>query len=719
MIQFSRTPYRVLSVAAFTGILCIIASTWISTHQPWLGLAFQDQNDLPGAFVARVEKNSPAAQILSPGDNILSLQAVAGTPVEIQASDLVEDPDIFPTFREYNTFKAHQGTLAAILREPVVKLNLEDGRKVRVQPAPSRPLSSLPLQFWLLNAMGIIIFMIGSGVLSAQPGSITSRVFFGSGLGLLLTTTSVAVMVSREIAFDPELLLRLRLIYHTGNSIFTAFGISLLYHYPTLLSSFPLSRLSALLISFFWLNERFEWMDFPGHTTFIQPVIYFAIGAAIGFLQWRKSRGHPVDRAALKWFLLSFLGLVGFAMFIYFVLGIIHGHTVVPISAGLGAVMFMYIGLALGIVRYRLFDIDRWWFAIWFWFFAGVSILAVDGLLAFTLTLKPSISLAVSLVLVGWFYFPIRQWVWGRVYRKSQSSLELYLPALVAGIVDQGRGGETVWEDILKEVFKPLSFKRKEGTIPTSELEKHGEIMLIPAFSGNGTIELRYADNGNRLFSPADIRMATEIHKIAHQTEDQLAAYNRGVGEERERIMRDLHDDIGGRLLSLIHATKGKKEIRLARDALRALRDIIYSIDPATSMTVGEALATWRHDLYQRCKTAEVTLHWENISFVDSKLLTPRQLVNISRVLYEAASNAFAHARPEHIWVEWDIEDHQLVGFIRNDGLRPENGELHYGKGIKNMERRIADLGGQCTHRILPDDGVFQVRLTVPISDEL
>ncbi|MFV1956933.1 MAG: sensor histidine kinase [bacterium] len=693
-------------------------SIWVAVHQPWLGVALQSQDNLPGAYVDHVEKNSPAELILSQGDNILSLQAVIGPPVEIQPSDLVEDPDIFPTLGEYNAFLSRQGVLAEILLEPVVKLNLEDGREVRVQPAPTRPISSLPIQFWLLNAIGIIIFMIGAGVLSVRPNDIAPRLFFGSGIGLLISTSSIAVIVSREIAFDPGFLDTVRAIYHFGNGTYTISGIGLLYYYPVRLSSFPLTRLTALLVSFFWLNERFEWTDFPGHTTFIQPIIYFAIGVTIGFLQWRKSRGRPVDRAALKWFLVSYLGFVGIGWFIYFVLSLIHGRAVVPISAGLGAIMFMYIGMALGILKYRLFDIDRWWFNIWLWFFAGASILAVDGLLAFTLALKPSISLTVALILTGWLYFPVRQWIWGRVYRKSATNLEHSLPAIVAGIVDTGRSGDAAWEKVLKEVFKPLSFNKLSEQISASKLEKHGEVMLIPAFSGNSTIELGFANNGNRLFSPADIHLAGEIQKIALQTEDRLAAYNRGVDEERERIMRDLHDDIGGRLLSLVHLAKNKREKTLTRETLKALRDITYSIGPDRSVSVGEALANWRYEMRERCDGAEVSLHWEADTVEDDRPMTPRQLTNISRVLSEAASNAFSHAGSKNIWIRWEQKDGSINGNIRNDGKMPENNTITYGKGIKNMERRISDLDGSFTYETHPEDGLFEVRFSVPFHTE-
>ncbi len=716
MNRIGLSPYKVLSVAALLCGLSLFTSAWLAMHQPWLGLALRASDGPVGMLVDNVQLHSPSELILTRGDNILSLQVVTGAPVEVQSSDLVEDPDIFPTFGAYRVFLDRQAKFAEILREPVVQLNLEDGRQVRVQPASVRPLAALPLQFWLLNGIGMLVFMIGSGVLSARLKSTPARLFFATGFGLLVCTLPVAVIVTREIALEPGFMLAMRALYHLGNNIFTVFGLALLYTYPKRLSSFPLPVLMALLVSFFWLNEQFEWTDFPGHTIFLQVIIYYLIGAVVACAQWRLSRGDPVSRAALKWLLLSFMGSVSIGLIIYFLQVLVFERTFAGISTGLGAVAMMYIGMGLGILKYRLFDIDRWWFSIWAWFLTGGAILFLDGLLATTVFSGKTVPLVLALFLIGWVYFPARQWIWGRVYPTSAKSLELSLSAIVAGIVARERVGGVAWERVLKEIFKPLSFEKRSDQILAPGLEKHGEILLVPDFGGKGTIQLGFADNGVRLFSRADVKLAGEIHKIARQVEERLAAYNLGVDEERERIMCDLHDDIGGRLLSLIHSTTNHKETQLAREALRALRDIIYSIDQKDSTSLDEALSVWRRELYDRCENIGIALHWEVGSLESNLQLTPRQLVNISRVLFEASSNAFTHAKTELLWVAWKIKGQQLTGFIRNDGVQQQESALRYGKGIINMERRITDLGGDCSHQMFPREGIFEVRLSLPLT---
>ncbi|MCJ7501036.1 hypothetical protein MUP29_12365 [bacterium] len=712
------SPYRILSIAALLGMVCVVLSTWVALHQPWLGLDLSVDEKHEGIFVESVQARSPSILILTPGDSILSIRSISGLPFLFEAADLVEDPDVFPTFHGYNSFLDRQGILAGILREQVVELSLADGRKVRLQPADGRPWSSMPLKFWLINAMGVMIFMIGAAVWSVRRHNVAVRMFFFSGVGLLITATSLAIIVSREIALDPVLLGMLRELYHTGNSIFAIFGLGLLFHHPGVLNSFPFTRVVAVLVSFFELNEHFQWMDLPVHTTLVQPVIYFMIAASVGALQWQRWKGRPVERAALKWFMISFLGFIGFGIFSYFVPAVLMGRTMLPIAVWLGSITLTFVGLAMGILRYRLFDIDRWWLGFWLWFLAGFSVLAVDAALALTIVSNPSVALVIALILVGWLYFPARQWVWSRLYRRQENRLERHLPALLAGLVGAGSVKDKIWIRALKEVFLPLSDRSLEDQIEAPRLENHGEIMLVPTLDGTGKIELHFADRGSRLFSPRDVKLAKTLYDVARNTEDRLTVYNRGVEEERERIMRDLHDEVGGRLLSLVHLSKTPRAMLLARNALKALRDIIYSINPVEEVSIEEALAAWRYEYIQRCEDAGVVLHWDNGTRNALQLLTSRQLVNLSRVLFEASTNAFVHALPNNIWVSWDGDDRKLVGIVRNDGRIPQQGSFIFGKGIRNMERRMGELGGLCSWEALPAEGVFEVRLTIPVGDE-
>ena len=66
------------------------------------------------------------------------------------------------------------------------------------------------------------------------------------------------------------------------------------------------------------------------------------------------------DRAALRWFMLS--AMVGTFTFVVFTFGSRMFGVFPPMQQGyaFGFFLAMYLGLALGVGRYHLFDLDRW-----------------------------------------------------------------------------------------------------------------------------------------------------------------------------------------------------------------------------------------------------------------------------------------------------------------------------------------------------------------------
>lgn len=131
-------------------------------------------------------------------------------------------------------------------------------------------------------------------------------------------------------------------------------------------------------------------------------------------MSWRSTRRRPSSRAALKWLLYAWFS--GILLFL--------GLRLIPVALGFGslipqasawlALLLIYVGVALGLTRYRLFNLDRWVLKAWFWIFGGLAMIGLDLLLGALLDLSSALSIAISPAIIGWFYFPIRQALWGR-----------------------------------------------------------------------------------------------------------------------------------------------------------------------------------------------------------------------------------------------------------------------------------------------------------------
>ncbi len=111
----------------------------------------------------------------------------------------------------------------------------------------------------------------------------------------------------------------------------------------------------------------------------------------LGVVQWVRSRREPVNRAGLRWFIL--VSLAGCSLFVFLVvapplLGLAQTGLV---SQGYAFAFFnvMHVGLALGLLRYKVLNLDRWSYYIWLWLSGMLLLLALDVVILRLLQTQP------------------------------------------------------------------------------------------------------------------------------------------------------------------------------------------------------------------------------------------------------------------------------------------------------------------------------------------
>lgn len=688
-----------------------------------LVIALALQVPLTGVHFVSVEGSEDALQVaasdvagLAPGDRVTAFIAaddrVAATP-----RLLVEDPDGIESFADYNAFMADQRRLAQALEQGNLQAERADGTRVSL-PAREREAGDLPFMFWLQVLFGVGGMLTGALVLAGRPADLATRLYALTGLGFLIFAPAAAVYSTRELVLDGDWFRPLSLANHFGALLFTASLTALLWSYPVRLRGLPMVALCYLAALVAWACDIAQ----VGDSNTLSPMtvlLIFALSFVFAGMQWWKTRQAPAERAALRWFLLS----------IYLATGLFAGVILVPNALGVpppasqgvmfGAFLIMYWGLALGVVRYRLFHLAQWWQAIWWWFLGGLSVVVIDVLLISSLSLSDQLALTLAVAIVGWLYFPLRQWAWGRLGARRERTLDEWLPDVLPILIETQAGVSSEeairarWPVALNAVFRPLSIESQTDGLATVDIRDDGLALAVPDVRDPAShLLLRHADAGSRLFTHADVATLAALRELFDLAIDRLRSRDAGARVERERIRRDIHDDLGAKLLTLLHTTPAEGQ-PLVREALQDLRALVRALEHDT-VSLRDAMDSWQAEARKRCESAGATLHWDAAEAPEDKLLNARQHANLTRVVREAVSNALKHARPSRLTLQSRLDGGALVLSIINDGDVAPLAEWSTGRGRQILQGRVGELGGNVDWQV--DGGECRLRVRVPLG---
>jgi signal transduction histidine kinase len=214
-------------------------------------------------------------------------------------------------------------------------------------------------------------------------------------------------------------------------------------------------------------------------------------------------------------------------------------------------------------------------------------------------------------------------------------------------------------------------------------------------------------------------RLALEAHVQGLQVKNESL-------QEKERIARDLHDNVGAQLSFIVNSLQqvGRQAEKQAvanthqlslqlrsvvdytREAIKMLRDTIWAIHQE-SFTLEEFEERINHYVsryFQQLEPLQITIHTEGQL---AQPLTSVQALNMFRIMQEALHNVVKHAQATEVTVLLSAKDDgsfQLSVSDNGNGLSWNQGDSldnHY--GLQNMKKRAEELGGQ--FRIYSDGG--------------
>nr|WP_294949677.1 sensor histidine kinase [uncultured Mucilaginibacter sp.] len=190
----------------------------------------------------------------------------------------------------------------------------------------------------------------------------------------------------------------------------------------------------------------------------------------------------------------------------------------------------------------------------------------------------------------------------------------------------------------------------------------------------------------------------------------RLLERRHAIDAERNRISRDMHDEIGSglthiALLSELIQTQYKTDAAVkndvgnisasARKLITNMSEIIWALNPQND-SLENLLAYTREQMQQYFEPFDMVLQIDFADTVPHIPLTNEQRRNLYLVTKEALNNTMKHARASLVKLSFEISGTLMVFTICDNGCGlPYGCQKPNSNGLKNMQKRMEDIGGQ------------------------
>ena len=181
------------------------------------------------------------------------------------------------------------------------------------------------------------------------------------------------------------------------------------------------------------------------------------------------------------------------------------------------------------------------------------------------------------------------------------------------------------------------------------------------------------------------------------------------IQSERERISRDLHDDIGAKAsmlayhVSLLGKTVSEEELKQVKNRMKGTSDDMMQSLRETVWTLKQENIT-AEDVWTRFKNfmAKLQQTYCLIQFIieedepSAKKINYNEALNLIRILQEAVNNAIKHSGCKIIWCSRLNNAQAVVFTIKDDGKgfdADDTNLLNEGNGLQNMKLRAKESG--------------------------
>jgi signal transduction histidine kinase len=214
----------------------------------------------------------------------------------------------------------------------------------------------------------------------------------------------------------------------------------------------------------------------------------------------------------------------------------------------------------------------------------------------------------------------------------------------------------------------------------------------------------------------------TSARYVARQRMQRTIAglqQQRLLENERLRIARDIHDDLGARVtqISLLSAMAQSDEAFperaraqfdkisvISRDLVSALYETVWAVNPENDNL--DAMANYLCErITELCDQSQLRCRLHVAELPKNVVVFSRGRHNISMVLKEAMNNIIKHAKASQVNVCVKLDNGTLELSIEDDGCGFPDKRASAGNGLANMKHRMQEIGGDCYIESSPGQG--------------
>ena len=200
------------------------------------------------------------------------------------------------------------------------------------------------------------------------------------------------------------------------------------------------------------------------------------------------------------------------------------------------------------------------------------------------------------------------------------------------------------------------------------------------------------------------------------------------ISDERLRIARDLHDDLGTRLshISLLGAyaesnstnDEARGSMRqitaMSRELIGALSETVWMLNPKNNEL--EALVDFLCRLVSElCRLAEIRCRIDAMSEFRNREIGHDFRHNVSLAVKEAINNALKHSRATEIKMTIRLDENVLKIIIEDNGVGIASDAGKPGVGLESITQRMTSIRGRCLLRPLDGKGL-EISMEAPIA---